>query len=215
MHGTRPPSAPHFRATGGGRLAHRLAGMPALWCRFTLQSCLCPTPDFRSFHMGIALFNLSTLSSPLRTLASWLQPTLCLSASSDSGTPPFAHQPDKQLPQHGGRAAQAQPNRSSSGQAAERPLRGNWPFTVKPPAPPSESARLISAKCSCGPVRERLGERSTVRKDPTAGHASTRVVQRRARLHASAGHLVIAGGIADVCAELDRMIACEDALRAH
>ena len=197
-------------------MAYQAPGMPALWCRFTLQSCLCPTPDLRSFHMGIALFNLSTLSSPLGTLARWLQPGRCLSVGSDAGTPRNSPRSDNPTPALGGRTEPVRPHHGPSGREDVRPLRGNWPFTVNPSAPSADTnARFNGGRSSCSPIRERLGQRSNAWKDARPDCTSTRVLQRATDLHTGAGRVVIAGRMADVCAELDRMAACEAALQAY
>jgi len=90
-----------------------------------------------------------------------------------------------------------------------RPVRGNWPFTVRPPprqpdlpTPPSPVARR-----SFLPTLAASSRRNTFLASLAADAAPTSAVKRV--LDARSGRLVIAGRMADVCAELDRLVASE------
>ena len=112
--------------------------------------------------MGIALHLLST---PFQALVQWLGQLLLLQSP---------RQPQPLAPPHGESAAHHPPPGAPQRQ---RPPRGNWPFTVRPPAPAAQDR-------------------------PAAQPA--RVLHQPAT-----GRLVIAGRMADVCAELDRLAASE------
>jgi hypothetical protein len=166
--------------------------------------------------MGIALSNLSAFSSPLRTLTRWLQSARCLSMDSDSGPQRLRNHLNHPRPSPRDETTQAQPYRRPSSEGGVRPLRGNWPFTVNPPAPlPENNARFISSESSCFPVRDRIKDSSPAWMDAGAGRGATRVLPRPTAFYAGTGRVAIAGRMADVCAELDRMAACEAALQAY
>ncbi len=178
------------------------------------------TPDLRSFHMGIALSTLSTLPAPLRTLTRWLQQAIRLettgspdhnasvtNASGDSSrghAAPHLHTT--------GDEATATANHRPAVPAGHRPLRGNWPFNVRPPAP----AVGAPTRPQAGATRSFLPPSSPAsRRDTffatlsTEGHTHRPARVLRRVSDAGAGRLVIAGRMADVCAELDRMAASE------
>ena len=198
-------------------------GVPALRRSLVLQSCLCPTPDLRSFHMGIALSTLSILPQPLRALFRHLRQQSMLDAGPDMPAPsvPASSNPRETAPS--GRQAQSPPlprdNRAPP-PAAARPLRGSWPFNVRP-AP----ASTPSSRHSCG--QQTAGGRSFLQSStprgsreaflasiaaepstPTAPKVLRRISER------GTGKLVITGRMADVCAELDRLADLEG-LQAH
>ena len=112
--------------------------------------------------MGIA-FHL--LAAPFQALLHWLRPFVQLESS------PPQH---PATPPHGGPTAHHSPPDTPEKQ---RPPRGNWPFTVRPPAPATQ------ARPATKPAK--------VLRQP------------------GTGRLVIAGRMADVCAELDRLAASE------
>ena len=116
--------------------------------------------------MGIALHILSTpFQAPFRTLCHGLRQFALLQAP---------RQPQPPAPPLGAPAAH-QPPPGLSGR--QRPPRGNWPFTVRPPAP------VAKARPAAKPTK--------VLRQP------------------GTGRLIIAGRMADVCAELDRLAASE------
>ncbi len=170
------------------------------WPEISLQSCLCSTPDLRSFHMGLALFNLAALQNPLRGLKRLLAPPARSKAAADTSAAPLCHQrpPVTQEP---------------------RPLRGNWPFTVRPPLRPAETPtrRPAPSGRSFLPMAIPTGSHrpaflSARPTDSSASSLRSPKVLRRVS-DPGTGRLVIAGRMADVCAELDRMAASE-AIRA-
>lgn len=198
-------------------------GTPALRCRFSLQSCLCPTPDLRSFHMGIALTTFSAFSICLRTL------TRCLHRISTFQEPSAADAPKRpsRHQTHGAPSSQGAgatgPDKTQlrpSSPSHPRPLRGNWPFTVGPQIPPAGSTAQFSAANTGSRAFMPLppsGHRATCGSPRPAAGSSSRAAKVFGRASASngSGRLVIAGRMADVCAELDRLAASEAALQAY
>ena len=170
------------------------------WHEITLQSCLCSTPDLRSFHMGLALFTLTALQNPLRGLKRLLVHPAHTDAAVDADATVLGR-PRPPIPQQG-----------------PRPLRGNWPFTVKPPLRPSEAPARQPAPAgrSFLPMAPMGSDRhaflSTRTTDSHVRSLRPTKVLRRVS-DSGTGRLVIAGRMADVCAELDRMVASE-AMRA-
>lgn len=174
--------------------------------------------------MGIALSTLTLLPSPLRALSRWLQQELRLEA--ESGTRPHsasAHPgPQNALPS-GPRPHATAPERENRSPVptSVRPLRGSWPFNVRPaPAPAQPADRpqhpySSSANRSFLPAASSRGSRDTflaaLAADPCA-RSAPRVLRRMT--DKSTGKLVIAGRMADVCAELERLAALE-ALQAR
>ena len=190
------------------------------WYSASLQSCLCSTPDFRSFHMGIALFTLSAVQNPFRSL----KKLLANPASAPKDRLDLRAQPvDMRRARPGNAPASA--SRSDDAQALvpsnsteplpQRPLRGNWPFTAKPPARTPESpTRSAATHRSFLPTHMAGSKRQAFLASVGADHCppqSTRVLRRAS--DTGTCRLVIAGRMADVCAELDRLAASE-ALRA-
>lgn len=191
--------------------------MPALRYCFALQSCLCPTPELRSFHMGIALSTLFALPRPLRTVALWLRQHVnaegTFSSQSTSHVRNKDLSPSRSTHLHGG---MNEPAPHPLTPTAHRPLRGNWPFTVRPPAPspvPTPAARqCVSAHRGFLPTpsaSNRDAFFAALATDGMPKQRSARMVRRVS--DAGSGRLVIAGRMADVCAELDRMAAAESA----
>eukprot|EP01037_Dinobryon_pediforme_P010009 gene10009-10076_t len=111
--------------------------------------------------------------------------------------------------------AQALVPSNSTEPLAQRPLRGNWPFTAKPPARTPESPTRPSATHrSFLPTHMAGSKRQAFLASVGADNCppqSTRVLRRAS--DTGTCRLVIAGRMADVCAELDRLAASE-ALRA-
>lgn len=192
-------------------------GRPALWYRFTLQSCLCPTPELRSFHMGIALTTFSALSNPVRTLSRWLQSTHPAHALplSLGGALPQTSEPLDGDAGVAGAETETTPARPvpPPGLGIVRPVRGNWPFTVSPPAAEGDKRGSHSIVAGTPPPAGRGGH-NTGRVRSRVGCAVPSP-ERGIRFRRDAGRVVISGRMADVCAELDRMAACEAALHAH
>lgn len=174
--------------------------------------------------MGIALSTLSTLPAPLRALSRWLQQNLFLetekpaenaTAPSHSNTPSHTSL-GHTSPRHQGASAgsgNAAGSPASPSPTGSRPLRGNWPFNVRPPAtaphaPVGQSASnsnrsfLPHSSLSC---RDAFFASLSCTEGRT--HRSARVLRRMS--DAGSGRIVIAGRMADVCAELDRMAALE------
>lgn len=171
--------------------------------------------------MGIALSTLSSLSNLVRASRRWLRDTPAAEAH-----PAFqGEHPARQGAVHAAASGEAPSLAKVAGHTPpgprQRPVRGNWPFTAGlPPAaatPPAagkgEAGRTPPAQA---PLPRRNAE-ATFRSDVRAGAGSCRrsgsTTVVRKTLVPDAGRLVIAGRMADVCAELDRMVACEAALR--
>ncbi len=93
-----------------------------------------------------------------------------------------------------------------------RPLRGNWPFNVRPPSrqpdlPPQPSS---PARRSFLPTLAASSRRNAFLASLAAeGSANAPASAVKRVLDARSGRLVIAGRMADVCAELDRLAASE------
>lgn len=191
---------------------------PALWCCLALQSCLCPTPDLRSFHMGIALSTLTTLPAPLRALSRWLQQNLFIETEQATGNAPAASH-SKALhghasPRHHGVTAGSGTagNPAPTPRTGNRPLRGTWPFNVRPPGSATEG--LVGPSASNNRTflpTSSMGSRDAFLASLSSDgqmKQSARVLRRVS--DTGTGRLVIAGRMADVCAELDRMAALEN-----
>lgn len=198
---------------------------PALRCCFASQSCLCPTPEFRSFHMGIALSTFSTLPAPLRSISRWLQRSLLIETEKSAGIAPAPSSSNLLHahidPRHRGVPA-VSGEEDKAGKAGvlasppptgNRPLRGNWPFNVKPPvtAPHAPVGSSASKSSRSFLPTSSVGSRSAFFTSLASERRATQParVLRRAS-DAGAGRMVIAGRMADVCAELDRMAALEN-----
>lgn len=166
--------------------------------------------------MGIALTTFSALSNPVRTLSRWLQSTHPLLASASSDSPP-SPAPLGAHSGHSNEAMAATPPRPTPppGFGITRPVRGNWPFTVNPPLPsvehdtPAPRGRVADPSPSVGRGGHNTGR---VR---SRGNCFAHPTEQGIRFQRDAGRVVLAGRMADVCAELDRMAACEAGLRAH
>lgn len=99
------------------------------------------------------------------------------------------------------------------GTPGSRPLRGNWPFTVQPPLhapelpvqPPAPACRSLLAATTGNNIN------CHVFLTPQATDATAQCAIRTLRKTSGvgAGRLVIAGRMAEVCAELDRLAAFE------
>ena len=174
--------------------------------------------------MGIALSNMIFWPAMLRTCLRRLQRT---SVSHTSQGLPSLQGPSAAPIQASAQGNPPQPAPSPPAQRPRtaspglRPLRGNWPFTAAL-TPPDSSAGTPAptGKSSCCEQAELLRSRATavpghsvLKSSPRQVHAGAVKGVRRATA-AEAGRLVIAGRMADVCAELDRMVASEAALRA-
>lgn len=174
--------------------------------------------------MGIALSTLSTLPAPLRAISRWLQQNLFLETEQPSGnvTAPSPSNPPSHT-SHGHTSPRNQGASAGSGTAAgspsppsptgSRPLRGNWPFNVRPPATAPHTPAGPSASHSNRSFlpHSSIGSRdaffASLSSAEGRSHQSARVLRRMS--DAGTGRLVIAGRMADVCAELDRMAALE------
>lgn len=170
--------------------------------------------------MGIALSTLSTLPAPLRTLTRWLQQAIRLQTTGfprrnasvpTSCADPLAG-PTTSYRHETSSEATASTNQRSAAPAGHRPLRENWPFKAHSLASAADARTRLqksapgsflpasSPPCHSGTFFETLPiERHT--------HQPARVFRRGSEV--GAGRLVIAGRMADVCAELDRMAASE------
>lgn len=168
--------------------------------------------------MGIAMRAFSTLPAPLRALTRWFQQAVHLEPGMPESSAPAGPSADplrgNAFPsRHYGTAEKAAtPLHHPSAPSPHRPLRGNWPFKVRPPAPaPTAPIRPSTAAArSFVPASTSLGSRDAFFAAlATDGHRgrSARVLRRV--YDAGTGRLVIAGRMADVCAELDRMAASE------
>lgn len=166
--------------------------------------------------MGIALLTLSSLSTPLRALSRWLHHPASFKEQSAESAQPSSSPPDSG---RGGRySAGSKVQHRPAGFNGQRPLRGNWPFTVTPPTAPADeraqtpctSRRMLGSSV---PSTGYCAAGTAFRTEDGPSHCPTKVVRRTSAC--GAGRLVIAGRMADVCAELDRMVASEAALQAY
>ncbi len=170
--------------------------------------------------MGIALFTLSAVQNPLRSLKKlFASPERGLTGQLDLLRQPVgmgdAKHGDSSVPASRIDAVQALAPNNSTDHQRQRPLRGNWPFTAKPPVrTPENPARPAATHRSFLPTHMVGGKRQAFLASLGADNCppkSTRVLRRAS--DTGTCRLVIAGRMADVCAELDRLAASE-ALRA-
>lgn len=172
------------------------SGFPALSVCTALQSCLCSTPDTRSFHMGLALFALSALSQPLHAFVHWLQPGRC---TDDSRTA---------VPAAGiaGSGPEGLSSCAVRGAAAKsRPHYFQLPAFAAGTVVlvPASNRRHAPDREHCAPFNSSgpaAASRQSARRPVRVLHAASRT---------EVGRMVISGRMADVCAELERMTACE------
>ena len=173
--------------------------------------------------MGIALstLTLSTLPAPLRTLTRWLQQAMRLetTGSPHRNAPATTTSCADSLRGHAtphrhetGGDATAAANHRPAVPAGHRPLRGNWPFNVRPPVTAADAPTRPQtvATRSFLPASSPASRRDTFFASLTTegnAHRPAKVLRRVS--DAGTGRLVIAGRMADVCAELDRMAASE------
>jgi hypothetical protein len=165
--------------------------------------------------MGIALTTFSALSRPVRTLTRWLHSAHQVPAARGANADSELLNEPSSLPSTGAPPTAPRPV-PQPGLGISRPVRGNWPFTVSLPPSPVERDKKANRKgANAGPAlpSARNGH-STGRTWSKGGCGPTKngqgVISQRAP-----GRIVIAGRMADVCAELDRMVACEARLQAH
>ena len=158
------------------------------------ESCLCTTPDLRSFHMGIALSKFSLLQDQLdsfrRRIRDQLecmkdaQPRLTYCAESTSSV--VSHQ----QPVSAG-VWSPHPRRAIGRPPVNRTAQRNWPFIVQP-APKTKMACDFSTGFADS-VPEVNSSIKVIRKSVASGSS----------------HLVLSGRMADVCAELERLSVLE------
>ena len=165
-------------------------GFSALSVRTTLQSCLCSTSDSRSFHMRLALSTFSVLSQSFSALAHWLHP------SRDT---------------HSGNAALPLPARTASvcREGLSSGALSGTSAQLKPSLRHSASAggsapRSHITHCLQSAASGTFGPSASIRRN---ARRPVRVLHPAAR--SEVGRMVIAGRMADVCAELERMAACD------
>ena len=167
--------------------------------------------------MGIALSTLSTLPAPLRALSRWLQQNLLLEAEKPARNTPAASPPVAEQGHAGPRrrgaalGSGATGNPAGPASAGSRPLRGNWPFNVRPPGTASHApvGPSTANNRSFLPTPS-MGNRDAFFAALASDSRNTRPARVLRRVSdAGTGKLVIAGRMADVCAELDRMAALE------
>ena len=174
--------------------------------------------------MGIALFTLSTLHNPLHSLKRLFSGPMHLEdppGQSRAAASPHRHPLSPPLPQDGHSDRDSSGNNGSSPSArhrpepqGQRPLRANWPFTVRPAAQaleaPAKQPPTAHTRQFFLPVppmgNGHQGFFAPLAADATANR-STRV--RRHASDSGTGRLVLTGRMADVCAELERMAASE------
>lgn len=168
--------------------------------------------------MGIALTTLSAFVHPLRNLARWLHPASTCAQQPAQATPAprpadAADPPGRTLTPHAPRVPQSQ--RPPAGLGSQRPPRANWPFTVTPPASAARARKRPVQTTVRGfmPLVPTANAAAFPGAVPAPARRATTVV-RRVSAHGGSGRVVIAGRMADVCAELDRLAASEATLRA-
>ena len=159
-----------------------LLGLPALLAVHPPQSCLCSTSDLWSFHMGIALLAAATLTHPLTALHHWWS---------------TRHSPlNRRGPSHCD---------------AQQALRSQLPSAIPANAVRPIGPQGLHESLHHSPVAVRKACKPTARPARSLHHTETRPAVRVLRSHTSScGRMVIAGRMADVCAELDRLAAIEN-----
>lgn len=166
--------------------------------------------------MGIALFTLLAAQNPLRSLKQlFASPSRTAKVRQNLSTAPE----DMAGARSGALSAMAfcrhtasvMPPNHSKEPPGQRPLRGNWPFTAKPPvrAPegPAKPAATPRSFLSAPTHSNRRQAFLASLGSDTCSPKSPRVLRRAS--DTGSGRLVIAGRMADVCAELDRLAASE------
>jgi hypothetical protein len=144
--------------------------------------------------MGLALFSLSALSQPLHALAHWFQPASCRHSQPAMSTA-----------------------RTSSVYLEDASPRAVTGIATEPRLPSQQQSRTAGTAVSVSvSVRSHTDIRlqNAPCGSPGLGAASRHSTRRTVRvLHPASrsevGRIVIAGRMADVCAELERMTACE------
>lgn len=170
--------------------------------------------------MGIALSTLSSaLPHSLHSLSRWLHNLVRLDGAAGRGANASAQSAATgQLPGDSHAADPGSPlqqgGQRTTGGPRLRPLRGNWPFTVQPPvADPKTGAGTrptgAPATRSFRSTPAGIGHRDAFMASISSGGLPCRSVPGVRKVAHASGRLVIAGRMADVCAELDRMAACE------
>lgn len=171
--------------------------------------------------MGIALTTFSALSSPLRTLSRWLQPAIHVQSAAENSLD-RVDEAQCNAPSPGAQSA-AQPATprppQPPGSGAFRPVRGNWPFTVSPPPPAQPSIiptpQTAAGRCTDSSTLVGRGARRPLRTRIRSSRGTVDAGRSDIFLQCNAGRMVISGRMADVCAELERMAACEAGLASH
>jgi len=167
--------------------------------------------------MGLALTTFSALSNPVRALTRWLQPAHHLQETLGDASPPIEEYlgGSSQLPGTNADPTSERLTRSP-GLGAARPVRGNWPFTVSPPASRGEhNSRAVDPQNANAAQPGGRGAHHILGRAWNKSGCGAAPVQRGISLRRDTSRVMIAGRMADVCAELDRMAACEDGLQAH
>ena len=167
--------------------------------------------------MGIALTTLSAFVHPLRNLARWLHPASTCAQQPAQATPAprpadAADPPGRTLTPHAPLVPQSQ--RPPAGLGSQRPPRANWPFTVTPPASAARARKRPVQTTVRGFMPLAPGNAAGFPGAVPAPARRATTVVRRVSAHGGSGRVVIAGRMADVCAELDRLAASEATLRA-
>ena len=148
----------------------------------------------RSFHMGLALFAFSALAQPFHALVHWLQPQTGVPAPNAARLASNANGCREVFSPGPTTVADPLSTLSSSWSAGDGCLAVSAPTSTRS----HRSVRLQSAPSGPSGIRT-PGRQGT--------HRPVRVLHSPPR--SNAGRMVIAGRMADVCAELERMVACE------
>lgn len=142
--------------------------------------------------MGLALFAISALSQPFHTLAHWFHPRRCTHSRSAVLHPARTACVCREGLSPASIATQSKPLPLKPASAASMAI-------LAPDSLRSHSAARMQ-RATSDPARPGTSSlRSTLRP--------VRVLHPQSR--SEAGRMVIAGRMADVCAELERMAACE------
>jgi hypothetical protein len=213
---------------GGGRLAGQASALDCQPCG-ALTNCnpACVQPPIGRFHMGIAASTLFTLPRSLRLVARWIHERIRYHRTSAPRCAATLRRLAGSAAGSSRPGAFSQPLRDPlrTGPASARPLPANAPCRRLQPSPLSES---LSTQCTGAYMGQGLmacpaqGPASSDQKvqwsrTPSAKAPSERPPPPpvRRRFDAISGRFVIAGRMADVCAELDRLAAAEAASPRH
>jgi hypothetical protein len=164
--------------------------------------------------MGIVSSALSILPSATRALPRWLRQSIDLATRKPTGSAAPCSPPatlNGRAGVHGVGNSAATANPTPAVPTGHPRLRAQWPFNVRSPvaipvAPVGQPATSVPTAIPTPSTTDERACPASIASGGCTGRSS-RVLRRIS--HSESGSLVIAGRMAEVCAELDRMAALE------